>query len=453
MPETNKKKMKRLKLLIGASISSFLFIFSVCILLFSFLTMDKTKLDYQKSENELSEIIKKNYIKAFKNHGNSGIFSFSLDEEDINDLFERNNELLSSEYVKKINYKRNGTHHYFYFELNKKILGRKRLVFDTIPSVSVNQDYSTNLKIVSCTVGRLNATPFLKHKIILDESLFTYECLPIKYDSNKNCFVVSPLKFMDYFPKSYYSDFFFDLAKTDMDLFSFNAEKNLFGFDISFDNLSPYQPIIDQKTTAEFDFYNDLKTACEGVNFSSLSAGEHYKCYSVSSEDLSALFTKCLPTDKKETIRSPLTDEEVFFDLVTILVSFERNNNINLGIIYSIDGYLFKITQEAEFLDYSGLYFSSTIDLKPKIIMQGATFEGKDNKFVNFINDDIVGLYQNVSNYQSNFFTYDDEKKCILTNLKTMNDSFADYDLKYSTKNIEINDSEGKMNFILTKSS
>ena len=87
MPETNKKKMKRLKLLIGASISSFLFIFSVCILLFSFLTMDKTKLDYQKSENEASEIIKKNYLKAFKNPWNSDIFSFSLDEEDINDLF------------------------------------------------------------------------------------------------------------------------------------------------------------------------------------------------------------------------------------------------------------------------------------------------------------------------------------------------------------------------------
>ena len=85
--------------------------------------------------------------------------------------------------------------------------------------------------------------------------------------------------------------------------------------------------------------------------------------------------------------------------------------------------------------------------------MQGATFEGKDNKFVNFINDDIVDLYQNVSNYQSNFFTYDGEKKCILTNLKTMNDSFTDYDLKYSTKNIEINDSEDKMDFFLTKSS
>ena len=79
--QTEKKKRSKLKTILVISTSSFLFIIAVCLILVFAILTDKTTSTHQKSDNESAEIINKNYVKGFKNTGNSGIFSFSMDEK------------------------------------------------------------------------------------------------------------------------------------------------------------------------------------------------------------------------------------------------------------------------------------------------------------------------------------------------------------------------------------
>lgn len=447
--DTTKKKKSKLKILIAISISSFLFIISVCLILLSTILTDKTKYSHQNSGNEISEIIKKNYLKSFKNTGNSGVFSFSMDETDINDLFDKKSEQINNKYVSKMYYQTSDNHHYFCIELKRTFIVKSRIVFDTIPT-SINDDFSYNLGIVSCKMGKANALPILMKKKLLKEDIFENEYLPIKYNSDTNSFVVSPLKLIEYFPKSEISNLFFDVGKDHMNLFSLNG--SLFGFNLDFSKLvtNNMQPEIDYHT--EYHLKDDIKTACESVDFSGLSVDESFIAYSLSEETLTNLFTRSIPASKKETLSSSLTEDVANFELSSISVSIKDENLIGTVLYYSLNGYVVDVHSEIVLTDDSSTFYNAYLESKAKVKIGEYIYEGNTSKKVNKITNDISEIFVKLSENHGDFFNFNDFNQSLEINLETMNNSFTDLDLKYSQKSIIVNSTNKRLDFVVTKS-
>ena len=445
----NKKKKNKLKLAFIISTSSFLFIVSVALILVFVILTDKTTSTHQKSENEITEIIKKNYINGFKNTGNSGIFSYSMSEDDINDLFEKANENNTNKYISKKYYQSIDNHHYFYIDLKNTFLVKTRVVFDTVVT-SINDDFSYNLGIVSCKMGKTNALTLLKKASLLTEDVFYSDYLPIKYNDEKNEFTVSPLTFIDSFPKSDISELFFGIAKDNLSIFSLNG--SLFGFNVDFSKHGN-SAAAETDLITEYDLYNELKTGCESVDFSSLSVGDSRTSYSINEEVLSTLLSRSCSHINEEKIDSQLTTETVIFDLISARALMKPDNRIQVSLCYSLNAYHIDFVNELELIDASTIYFSSSIETKNLIKIGTKIYEGKENKFVSKVISDMNKILAQLSTIQSEFFTFTEERNTLDINLKTMNDNFSDLDLKYSQKSIKVNPLNKRLDFVVTKAS
>ena len=447
--QTQKKKRNKLKTILVISTSSFLFIIAVCLILVFAILTDKNTSTHQKSDNESAEIIKKNYVKGFKNTGNSGIFSFSMDENDINDLFAEANENIKDKHISKKYYQSIDNHHYFYIDLKNTFQVKTRVVLDTVVT-SINDDFSYNLGIVSCKMGKTNALTMLKKANILSEDIFYSNYLPIKYNEDSNEFVVSPLTFIDLFPKVETSDLFFGIAKDHLNLFSFN--QSLLGFNLDFSKLSTSESSEIDLTT-EYNLYNDLKSACESVDFSSLSLGESYTCHSINQDVMTSLLSKCCASQENEIIESPLTEEKVIFSVTAVKAKMKQDNIIELSLSYSLNAYNIDIVNEIELIDTSTTYFNLSFESRNSFKIGTYSYEGKNDKFVGLITNKIVSLFSNLAETQSNFFTFNNNNQTLNINLETMNNNFSDLDLKYSYKSVQVNQTTKALDFVLTKAS
>ena len=447
--QTQNKKRSKLKTVLIISTSSFLFVIAVCLILVFAILTDKNTSAHQKSENEITEIIQKNYVKGFKNTGNSGIFSFSMDENDINNLFEKANENITDKHISKKYYQSIDNHHYFYIDLKNTFLVKTRVVFDTVVT-SINDDFSYNLGIVSCKMGKTNALTMLKKANLLSEGIFYSDYLPIKFNEDRNEFVVSPLTFIDLFPKTEISDLFFGIAKDHLNLFSLN--QSLLGFNLDFSKLSTSETS-DIDLTIEYNLYNDLKTACESVDFSSLSVGESHTSYSIDEVAASSLLSKCCASQEKEIIESPLTEEKVIFSLAAVKAKMKPGNIIEVSLTYSLNAYNIDIVNEIELIDASTTYFNSSFESKNSFKIGAYSYEGKENKIVGVIRNKVVSLFSKLSEIQSDFFTFNNNNQTLNINLETMNNNFSDLDLKYSYKSVQVNQATKTLDFILTKAS
>lgn len=447
--QTQKKKRDKLKTILVISTSSFLFIIAVCLILVFAILTDKNTSTHQKSENEITEIIKKNYVKGFKNTGNSGIFSFSMDENDINDLFEEANENIKDKHISKKYYQSIENHHYFYIDLKNTFLVKTRVVLDTVVT-SINDDFSYNLGIVSCKMGKTNALTMLKKANILSEDIFYSDYLPIKYNEDRNEFVVSPLTFIDSFPKAETSDLFFGIAKDHLNLLSLN--QSLLGFDLDFSKLSTSESSEIDLTT-EYNLYNDLKTACESVDFSTLGVGESYTCHCINQDVMTSLLSKCCASLENQIIESTLTEEKVIFSLTAVKAKMKPDNIIELSLSYSLNAYNIDLVNEIELIDTSTTYFNSSFESRNSFKIGTYSYEGKNDKFVGVITNKIVSLFSNLAENQSNFFTFNNNNQTLNINLETMNNNFSDLDLKYSYKSVQVNQATKNLDFILTKPS
>ena len=147
---------KRLKLIIIISaLSSLVIVLAGFIFLYIKLS-DKNRNTYKERELEVAEIINKNYIDGLKDVSTSGQFSFSLPEEDVNELLSIASKSLNDKHIESIYYKvGENKHHYFCFDL-KRVPFKTRVVVDTVSQVDLENN-CFNLAIQKCDIGQVSA--------------------------------------------------------------------------------------------------------------------------------------------------------------------------------------------------------------------------------------------------------------------------------------------------------
>ena len=435
MEKSEDKKRKRLRLLISISLSGTLFLATVLFVMWFVILQDQNRNQHVRSNKSYTEIINKNYVKAFENTENTGKFTYFLPEEDINDLLADGVKSVKDKRIDSVyfEYSDNGTH-VFYADLKRTFI-KTRVVLTTYV-----QDYGTdyvNLKILTTKIGKLEYTKGLVKKGYLTskwmDNFFKSAHLPITYSEKEQTFKVEVKKYINDFQKTKISENVFDVALKNKGAFSVNPA-NL-GFTVDFSKVRLSSTIeVDNTVNPIPNFYDELKNGCEAVDFSALNPGDSALVYSISESNFSNLLKASLGTEFKEKIT--YGSSEVVFDLVDAQASFSSNDEIKLKLIFSLNGYFVDLNTTLNLYDYSSNYFDSSIEI---------------NYDDNFSSQFLEVIFENLSEKVDNFADFSELSGSLNIELSEMNAAFLDADLKNSFKTVELNSATKTIDFIVTK--
>ena len=397
---------------------------------------DSNRSTYKTRELEYSEIVKKNYIKGFKDSENSREFSYILPNDDINELLSIGTKTLNDKHIESIYFDVDESNNAnFYVDLNKTII-KTRAVIKTTPVVKDQNSYY--LKISECKIGKANALTYLTNKgYLTSEFLDDYfeKChLPISYHEDKCCFEINPLKWIDSFPSTNIGDEIFKDAKSVPSAYSLNA--NLFGFNLNLEKLRHSSDSFINVTTSDTpDLFESVKTGCIST-FDSMSSGETSAAYSLSEEGLNKIIKSSFISTQKEEIASSLTTDKVVYDLKGINVKFNSINQISFKLFYSVNNYLIDRDVHLTFISYSSNNFIAHFQVE--------TVSSNMSKIsINKVMHDLSNSFD--------YFSYQETNKVFTLDLQSLNSHFSDFDLKTCQKWIEVNPSTHCIDFKITK--
>lgn len=427
--ETNNKKSNRLKKYISISVSASLFLAAVLLVMWFILLRDPNRNHHTRSSLSREQIIQKNYEKGFENTKNNGKFSYILFEDDMNDLLYDGVSEVKDKHVESIYFANNQNGQYtFYVDLKKTFIKTRAVVSTYVEDYGY--DY-VNLKIISVKIGKIESTKKLINKGYLTsdwiDRYFKACHLPITYNEKSKVLTYEVGSFFNVFSETKISKTFFNLVKQDKTRLSVNPS-NL-GFVVDFSKLRSKNDLsINTLSDPIPNFYDELKDACE-TGFVGMTMGEEKMIYSVSEHDFANLLKSSIPNSFKESIGV------VNFDLVDAQPTF-KENNIDISLLFSLNGYLIDQNIKVEFNDYSDTVFDAGMEVS------------YSNKFLSEYLENIFGK---VAENHGNFFTYNVDQGVLSIDLEDMNNEFGDINLKSAWKEIEINPLTKTIDFSITR--
>ena len=446
--QAKKKKAKKIILIV----MTVLLVLTIAGIIFIYVKLhDGNRNTYEVKGYESLEIIKKNYIDGFAKTYTTGEFSFSLPEDDINELLSKSVDKLENKRIESIYYlKGEEDHHYFYVDLKVPII-KTRVVVNTI-SVADPTTNSYYLAIQNCTIGKMSAFGYLSKKGYFSQEFIgkiaEYSNLPISYVAEYNSIKYEPLKYLEQFPQGDVAGLVFDFAKQDVSTYSLT--QNNLGFKISFKKFrnTNYSSEIDSTTVV--DVYQRVKQALDELDSSTLPIEEPYVVATLSDKELTAIINDSFEVTKDDDVESTLTTNKASFSINRVSVKFI--DDITMKYIYdvSVNGYIININQEVE--PFGSIYdFETCFFAAEEIESGGIKFTGGDNGHVREINKILNDTFTKVESKQPNAFEASILNDSFLINLEGISDTLSDFSLKYAIKETRINSVDQNIEFIITR--
>lgn len=449
----DKRKKKKLKAIFIAIISFLVALSLLLTFIFTSLVKDKSRSSHVDTGISYSEIIRKNFINGFKDTYKDGQFSFSLENEDINELLSNGLKKINDKHIQNIYYETKDDHHYFYVDLTKVVI-KARVVIDLVKSPTF-LDGNSYLVINRCSIGKVDAINYLQKKGYLTSNWineYFKKCeLPISYNEDTLSFVINASTFIDYFPSTKLGDILFSLVKEKRSKFILE-NSSLFGFNVDFTSLATLDEFSNIDTSSEPLIYDSIKSGCESIDLSMMCVDESRVGYSLSTSNLDILLNKVIGNSKLEEVNSLYTSNKVYFDLKGISTSLEESEKIKIKLYYSLNGYLIRVDEELAFLDVSNASkFKGVLEARYTLKINEYTFTSKEDKYVTYFINELCSLLLDVSSLQSNIFNFDTSLNSLYIDSQDMNKEFSDPSLKYSLKSIKVNIETKSIDFMITK--
>lgn len=448
--EKPKKKKKVKKILLF--VMTVMLILTIAGIIFIYVKVhDGSRNKYQVKGYDTSEIIKKNYIDGFSNISSTGVFNFSLPQDDVNELLSKSVEKLNDKYIESIYYESGeDSHHYFYVDLKVPVI-KTRVVVDTI-SVADPTSNSYYLAIQNCTIGKMPAFGYLSKKGYFSQEFIgkiaEYSNLPISYVEEYNSIKYEPLKYMSEFPKGDIGDLIFDVVNQDTSVISLNQSD--LGFKIDFSSLRNPDFISEEDSSLIVDVYSRVKTALDDIDSSTLPIDEPYVVETLSEKELSKLVNNSFVTVSDDELTSTLTSNKTKFSIVGANVTFVDDVTIRFSLNISINDYVVNLNVNAEI--FSDIYdFETYFFLEEECSIENIKYSGGDNLYVRFINEILNDSFSNLMESQPKAFNADPLVDQFSINLNGISDELSDISLKLSPKEIRINLIDKQLKFIVTR--
>ena len=441
---------KRLKLIIIISaLSSLVIVLAGFIFLYIKLS-DKNRNTYKERELEVAEIINKNYIDGLKDISTSGQFSFSLPEEDVNELLSIASKSLNDKHIESIYYKvAENKHHYFYFDL-KKVPFKTRVVVDTVSSVDLENN-CFYLAIQKCDIGQLSAFHYLTKKGYISNEFVskvaTHANLPISYDKKTNSIKYEPLKYIDLFRKGDIADLVFDSVKKERS--AITLVENDLSFNINFTKFRNADYVEVNSSTPVVDVYNKVKSSLEALDSSSLTKNVPYVVDSLSELELTRIINNSFIEVKDEDVTSSLTLNKAKYKVSGVNISFISDKLIRLSLNVNINEYIININVDAEIYSLEG-DFETYFYFKEEISVGICKYIGSTDQYVSKVISILNVIFMNVSLNQTKSFTSNPSADQFGIYLNNISSELSDISLQACPKQIRINPVSHVLEFVIT---
>ena len=289
------------------------------------------------NENSNVSLIEKNMIDAFSNTKDTGKFSFTLSDQDINQMLKNaSNNVLPSN-AESIYYESKDNHHYFYIDLKPKLLVSTRVVIDT-SITGVTNINEVVLQINNVSMGKL---PYINKASYLNEDFFNniskYSLLPIKYSRSTKTIITYPYKLMEYFPTGEYMDILKELIDAKPEVIR-STGTSLFGFNIDFSSFRSANNRTPERSEEVIDLKERVESSITEEFLDSIPSGDSKKACYFSLGELNRLIYNNIHVLKSKTYKHTLTENKCVLGIVDVY-GFIDSGEFAYKVILSINGY------------------------------------------------------------------------------------------------------------------
>jgi len=446
-------KRKKVKFFVILSTCSSLLLVTILLVLWSILLIDKNRTNHKRSDIEYAEVIKKNYVKGFENTKDTGIFSFRLREDEINDFLLDGVKEINDKHISSVYYEKNeDDNHIFYVDL-KKTFFKTRAVISI--SISDKSDSKTlKLDIDSVKIGKVDASKLLVSKGYLTpefvDKYFEASHLPITFDKESFTFDIKVDSYINMFPKGELASLLWDQAKLVEGCVGVNS--STLGLKAYFSKLrNSYNgdaiPVLEEIPNC----YDSLLEASNTSGISSWEIGETRTIYQISELDINTLLKESISSTKKEEVTSELTSNKVVFDITNASASLSDENKITYSLFVSINGYLIDVKTFTNFNDYPDTSFNVSMEVQNEVVFVGTTHKTSNNQYVTYFAGYLREIFRNIQAKHGNFFVFNETQHSFKINTQYMDSSITDDKFKDSFKSVEINPNTKTIDFKATK--
>ena len=412
---------------------------------------DKNRNPYKINDYEISEVIKKNYIYGFNDIESDGVFTFSLNKDDINELLDKSVEGLNNKRIKSIYYDIGEDNHYYFYADLKKTGIKTRVVVDTLLEIDTsNKCYY--FAIQDCMTGKTPAFSFLSKKGYFSQEFFSkiaeYSKLPISYLEKTNRIKYEPIKYMEQFPVGIVAGLMFDFVKQDPNVISLDSSN--IGFKVDFTKFRNADYIQETETLKVVDVYQRVKDALETVYYDSLPMNEPYIFTSLTEKELSAIINDSFVAKKDEEVKSILTLNKANFSISRMNIKIVDDITLKYVFDVSVNGYVCNINQDIEFTN--DIYdFETYLYAAQEIECGGVRFAGSTNKHVNEILSVENNTFDQIKTKQPKSFDSNSLSSRFDLNLTGISDELTNHKLQIAPKEAGLDSLNKTINFSITR--
>ncbi|MCQ2815122.1 MAG: hypothetical protein MJ227_02385 [Bacilli bacterium] len=312
---------------------------------------DKNRNSNTYNENSSVSLIEKSMIDAFSNTKDTGKFSFSLSDSDINQMIKNASDHVLNNKSESMYYESKDGHHYFYIDLKPKLFVSTRVVIDT-SIVRVTTSNEVMLQINKVSMGKL---PYIKQVNYLNEDFFNklseYSLLPIKYSKSTKTIITYPYKLMEYFPSGEYMDILKELIYTKPQVIKASGD-SLFGFDIDFSSFRSSNQVNQNRSEEVIDLKERVESSINEEFLDSIPSGESKVACSFSLGELNRLIYNSINVLEKEIYEHSLTENKCILG-ITDVFGYVESGNFIYRVVFSINGYEIDFDIKSEITEFN----------------------------------------------------------------------------------------------------
>ncbi len=303
------------------------------------------------NENSNVSLIEKNMIDAFSNTKDTGKFSFSLSDSDINQMIKNVSDHVLNDKCQSMYYESKDGHHYFYIDLKPKLFVTTRVVIDT-SIVGVTNINEVVLQINKVSMGKL---PYIKQANYLNEDFFNklseYSLLPIKYSKSTKTIITYPYKLMEYFPSGEYMDILKELIDTKPEVLKATGD-SLFGFNIDFSSFRSNNHKSPERSEEVIDLKERVESSITEDFLDSIPSGESKVACSFTLGELNRLIYTSINVLDKEIHEHSLTENKCILG-ITDVFGYVESGNFIYRVVFSINGYEIDFDIKSEIYEFN----------------------------------------------------------------------------------------------------
>lgn len=448
MDKKDKKtpKNKKLKKILLIAVSSILVLSLLIYLLFIFTHKDKGRDNHDYSDTSSVSLIDKNMVDAFKDTKNTGKISFSLSDDDINQMLHNASNHVLSDKQESLYFESKGNNTFAFYVDLKPTLGVKTRIEIETTFEGYSSSGDSYLKVSHVSMGKL---PYTHKDKYLNESFFLeiakYSLLPISYSESSNKIRVSSYSFLEYFPDGELFDVIKELVNSKKDILS-PSNTSLFGFNI---DLSSFRNV-NHKSSAnhiEVDLLSRVKSKLTEEYLDTFTLGDSKVVDSISLDEYNSLLSESMLNNDSCTLSSDLTLNKVELKVKELYSSLDVDE-ITYTFVLDINEYEIDVNVKSLEVNKEP-DFNLNVIINNKVNVGEIIFEDDSyigNMFLSFLKNAFTVLDDTYS-----IFTYISTSKLLnisfkeaITSLDYMTSSFA-FDVGIDNINLD------RFNLIVTK--